>query len=122
MTNGLDIFMQVVGYLGALGIAIFSFPEVIRCFKNKSTADVNVWLFGLLAVSSACFWITGFYNLSKSNSATDSSFAFNLAVAVANLFSFLSPVVILSFKLVNVLKAKKLGMNERQYQESRKNS
>ncbi|MDE7112422.1 MAG: hypothetical protein K2N92_02360, partial [Malacoplasma sp.] len=105
----MDVFMQVIGYIGAIGIAFFSFPEIIRCFKNKNTVNVNVWLFGLLAVSSACFWITGFYNVSKDVEA-GADFSFGLAVAIANVFSFLSPVIILFYKLVNVMKAKKHGM------------
>ncbi|MDE5767490.1 MAG: hypothetical protein K2H56_02970 [Malacoplasma sp.] len=115
----MDIFMQVLGYIGAIGIAFFSFPEIIRCFKSKSTVNVNVWLFGLLAVSSACFWITGFYNVSK-DVAAGNDFSFGLAVAIANVFSFLSPVIILFYKLINVLAAKKHGMNEKEYQEFKK--
>ncbi len=115
----MDIFMSVLGYIGAVGIAFFSFPEIIRCFKNKSTVGVNVWLFGLLAISSACFWISGFYNVNQ-DILSGNDFSFGLAVAIANLFSFLSPVIILIYKSINVLVAKKHNMSEKEYQEYKK--
>lgn len=116
---GLDIFMQILGYMGAIGIAIFSTPEIIRCFKTKRTSQVNIYLFILLIFSSACFFISGFYNISKvlNDGGTISDIAFSLAVAIANVFSFIMPFIILIYKTINVLKAKKLNMSEKEYED-----
>lgn len=111
----MDIFMTILGYVGAVGIAIFSLPELIRCLKNKKTSDINVALFLLLAFSSTCFYVTGFYNIKWSN--LDSQQMFNLAVAIANVFSFSVPAILLSYKLVNRVLAKKNNMTEKEYEE-----
>lgn len=114
----MDILMAILGYAGAIGIAIFSLPELIRCLKNKETSNINVWLFILLMVSSACFWISGFYSLSKNlDSGWNQTNSFSLAVAIANIFSFLVPAILLSYKLYHVLMAKKHGLTEKQYEE-----
>lgn len=118
--SALDIFMQILGYAGAVGIAVFSSPELIRCIRTKKTSSVNVPLFILLMTSSACFFISGFYNISKTDPA-DTQFAFNLAVSVANVFSFLVPLTILTLKGLNVMKAKKLGITEKELEERRTN-
>lgn len=39
--SALDIFMQIIGYLGAVGIAIFSMPQLINLIKTKDTTHVN---------------------------------------------------------------------------------
>lgn len=120
----MDVLMTIIGYLGAIGIAIFSTPELIRCFKNKSTANVNVWLFALLMFSSACLYISGFYQLAQTLSGPNpdvTKWSFSLAVAIANVFSFLVPLIILIYKLINHTKAKKLNMTEKEYEEFLKN-
>lgn len=113
--SGVDIFMSILGYIGAVGIAVFSFPEVIKVFRIRKTSDVNVPLFFLLMVSSSLFYITGFYNLSKESINKPSAY-FSMAVAIANVFSFIAPFIVLSYKLSNVLKAKKLNMTEKEYE------
>lgn len=117
--SGLDIFMQILSYLGAVGIAIFSCPELIKSFKTKKTSGINIYLFILLMVSSACFFITGFYNVSKDLNAGKGigDIAFSLAVAIANVFSFIVPFTLMIYKGIHVLKAKKLGLTEKQYEE-----
>lgn len=119
--SALDIFMQVLGYMGAVGISIFSCPELIRCIRSKKTSDVNIYLFILLMTSSACFFISGFYNVSKfiEDGKGPSDWAFPLAVAIANVFSFLVPLTILSYKAVNVLAAKKMGITEKELEAKR---
>lgn len=115
--SGIDIFMVILGYMGAIGISIFSSPELVRCIKTKKTSGVNVYLFGLLMFSSACFFISGFYNVSKEIALGATDYAFSLAVAVANVFSFIVPLIILLIKASNIIKAKKLGITEKEYEE-----
>ncbi|MCF0217868.1 MAG: hypothetical protein HUJ42_02375 [Malacoplasma sp.] len=112
--NGLDIFMDVLGYLAAVGIAVFSMPGLIACIKTKRTSDVNMWLFLILMVSSLLFWITGFYGIGVRGFN-----AFNCAVAVANVFSWAIALAILVFKWVNMSKAKKLNLTEKEYEQQR---
>ncbi|BAC43955.1 hypothetical protein D8X55_01670 [Malacoplasma penetrans] len=115
----MDIFMSIIGYMGAVGIAIFSLPELIRSLRSRRTSGINVWLFLLLMVSSACFFISGFYNFAQ-NLARDgwtSANQFALAVAVANIFSFLVPSTLLSYKLFHILMAKKQGITEKEYED-----
>lgn len=114
--SALDIFMQVIGYMGAIGIAIFSMPQLISIIKTKNTSNVNAWLFGLLAISSLCFMISGFYSfyITLSESGINSA-AFQLAVSIANFFSFAIATIVLIFKLVNKIRAKKVNMTEAEF-------
>lgn len=116
----MDIFMSILGYLGAVGIAIFSLPELIRCFKNKKTSDINILLFLLLAFSSMCFFVSGFHNI-KWKELNQSQNMFNLAVAIANVFSFAVPTILLSYKAINHFAAKRRNMTEKEYEEFKKN-
>lgn len=125
--SGLDIFIMVLGYLGAVGIAIFSFPEVYNVLKNRKTSHLNktsVSLFTLLFFSSLFFAISGFYNfanaLDKNAGQMTTDLSFSLAVAIANVFSCLAPSVILSFKLVRYRMAKSLGISEKELEERNK--
>lgn len=115
----MDIFIQIIGYLGAIGIAIFSCPELIKCFKTKRTSSINVYLFILLMFSSACFFISGFYNIAKNIQENRGLDAFALAVAIANVFSFIVPSILLSYKLYNKLMAKKLKISEKEYEDKK---
>lgn len=116
----MEIFMQILGYLGAIGIAIFSMPELVNVIKTKKTWHLNSWLFGLLAFASYCFVISGFYNIGiplSEGKTFDTSLAFQLAVTIANIFSGSVALIILVFKWVNIFKAKKRGISEKEYFE-----
>lgn len=119
--EALNIFMQVLGYMGAVGIAIFSLPELINVFKSRKTSHLkksSCMLFTLLMCSSAFFFISGFYTAAKLTSeGTDASF--NFAVAAANVFSFLTPATIMTYKLISILIAKKHGITEEELEQRR---
>ena len=116
-----DTFMTILGYLGAVGIAIFSLPELIRCFKNKKTSDINVLLFLLLAFSSFCFFTSGFHNIDW-KMIKEPQNMFNLAVAIANVFSFTVPTILLCYKTINYFVAKRRNMTEKEYEEFKKSN
>ncbi len=114
--SALDIFMQIIGYLGAVGIAIFSMPQLINLIKTKDTTHVNAWLFGLLAISSLCFMVSGFYSFAGMLQEKGiNGAAFQLAVSIANFFSCSIATIVLIFKLVIKIKSKKLNMTEAEY-------
>lgn len=114
--------MQILGYLGAIGIAIFSMPELFNVIRTKKTWHLNPWLFGLLAAASFCFVISGFYNIAiplNQGKQFDTALAFQLAVTIANIFSGSVALIILIFKWVNIFKAKKRGISEKEYFEEK---
>ncbi|MBD5445923.1 MAG: hypothetical protein HDR31_01245 [Mycoplasma sp.] len=125
--NGIDIFIMIIGYVGAVGIAIFSFPEVYNVLKNKKTSHLNktsVSLFTLLFFSSLCFAVSGFYNFSKDLGLNEgqmtTGLAFSLAVSIANVFSCLAPSIILTFKLVRSRIAKNNNITELELEQRSK--
>lgn len=115
--QGLDIFMQILGYLGAVGIAVFSSPQLISLIKTRDTRHVNSYLFGLLALASLFFMVSGFYSFAQQldRDGMNTGAAFQLAVSIANFFSGSIAGLVLLFKLVNKINAKKNNMTEAEY-------
>ena len=113
---GIDIFMAVLGYAGAVGIAIFSLPGLIHTLKTKRTSGINPWMFLILALSALFFAISGFYNVAKTGAEGNQ---FSIAVASANILSFTFALLTLIAKFINCRKAKKAGKTEREYEEDR---
>ncbi|UVT32125.1 hypothetical protein [Mesomycoplasma hyorhinis] len=114
MQDGLDIFMQVLSYGGAIGVAIFSIPEVINIAKFKRTHHLNKILFIILFLASLCFFVSGVYFCIKSTEV-----AFQAAVTTANGISMLSSGFILVQKFWNIHNAKKLGITEAEFAQKR---
>lgn len=117
MLSAIDILITVIGYLGAIGIAIFSMPEVVNVIKRKKTNHISMTLFLILMISSLCFVISGFYNVSKDIIAGVDSvkWSFALAVTIANVMSCLSAGIVVFFKTYNLIMAKKKNMTEEEY-------
>lgn len=114
----MDIFIQILSYLAAFGVAVFSTPETINVIRKKRTDHLNILLFLLLFLSAICFIISGLYGLITSKSPIAEQ-AFPLAVTIANVFSGTSSAIILSEKIYNRVKGKKNNMSEKEYGELR---
>ena len=116
--NPVDIIMQIFGYLGAIGISLVSFPELINLIKTRKTYHINVILFGMITFASICFVISGFYNFVNDISSKkefNASIAFSLAIAVANVISGIIGGTVLTVKLIHMIKARKKGISEEEY-------
>lgn len=123
MLTASDIVITVIGYLGAIGIAIFSMPEVFNVIRKKKTSHINMALFLILMISSFCFVVSGFYNVAKDIMAgVDSSkWSFSLSVAIANVMSWLSSSIVVFVKTYNIIMGKKKNMTEEEYGNYRAN-
>lgn len=110
MLTANDIVITIIGYLGAVGIAIFSMPEVFNVIRKKKTNHINMALFLILMISSFCFVISGFYNIAKDiSSGVDAiKWSFALAVAIANVMSGLSAGIVVFVKTYNIIMGKKI--------------
>ncbi|WPL37071.1 hypothetical protein [Malacoplasma iowae] len=123
MLTANDIVITIIGYLGAVGIAIFSMPEVFNVIRKKKTNHINMALFLILMISSFCFVISGFYNIAKDiSSGVDAiKWSFALAVAIANVMSGLSAGIVVFVKTYNIIMGKKNKMTEEEYGNYRAN-
>lgn len=123
MLTASDIVITVIGYLGAIGIAIFSMPEVFNIIRKKKTSHINMALFLILMISSFCFVVSGFYNVSKDIIAgVDSTkWSFSLSVSIANVMSWLSASIVVFVKTYNIIMGKKKNMTEEEYGNYRAN-
>lgn len=123
MLTASDIVITVIGYLGAIGIAIFSMPEVINVIRKKKTSHINMALFLILMISSFCFVVSGFYNVGKDIMAGVDSikWSFSLSVAIANVMSWLSSSIVVFVKTYNIIMGKKKNMTEEEYGNYRAN-
>lgn len=123
MLTASDIVITVIGYLGAIGIAIFSMPEVINVIRKKKTSHINMALFLILMISSFCFVVSGFYNVSKDimTGVDSTKWSFSLSVAIANVMSWLSSSIVVFVKTYNIIMGKKKNMTEEEYGNYRAN-
>lgn len=119
--DGLTIFFTVIGYIGAVGIAIYNIPVLIDLFKNKRTSHLNkhtLLLFIILTTGAVCLAASGLYTLGVDpNPDWAGSASFSLSVAIANIFSFSTSFAVLGYKWYRVKQAKKLGITEKELEE-----
>ncbi|MDE7433615.1 MAG: hypothetical protein K2M43_00450 [Mycoplasmoidaceae bacterium] len=109
--TGIGIFAQILGYVGAICIGIFSFPQLVRVIKTKDTYTVPLLMYCILALGSLCFMTQGIINMAIDPSVWEQV----LGVTIANVFSFGISFTVLLIKLVNIFMAKKLKITEEQY-------
>lgn len=109
-----EIVLFVIGLIGAISIAIFSLPQIIRIVKTKDTASVPAIMFCILSFGSLCFFIQGLVTMALNGSE---SLADMLPMTLANFTSFAISTTVLGFKFIYRFRAKKLKMTEKQYCE-----
>lgn len=107
----MEIFATVLGYLGAICIAVFSSPQLIRVIKTKDTYSVPLLMFSILAFGSFCFMIQGIINICLNPNIWGTY----IGVTIANIFSFILSASVLIIKLIYMYRAKKAGISERDY-------
>ncbi len=107
----METFATVLGYLGAICIAIFSSPQLIRVIKTKDTYSVPLLMFSILAFGSLCFTIQGITNICLNPNIWGTY----IGVTIANIFSFILSASVLTIKLIYMYRARKAGMSEKDY-------
>lgn len=107
----MSIFAMVLGYIGAVCIAVFSSPSLINVIKTKDTTVISTLMFTILTVGAFGFMMQGIINMSI-GAATVSAV---LAVTLSNVICFLLALSVLIIKLVFVHNAKKLNISEKEY-------
>lgn len=116
--DGLEIFMQILSYGGAIGVAVFSIPEVINIARFKRTHHLNKILFIILFLAALFFFVSGVY-FCKKLSDIGLDVAFQAAVTAANGVSMICSGFILIQKFYNISNAKKLGITEAEFAKKR---
>lgn len=111
----MDLFMDILGYIASIGVAIFSTPLFIKVLKTKDTTMINLLMMLILSIASFLFVITGCYSGIKMGFT-----GFGIAVIVANSFAGIVAAIICGYKLINMHIAKKQNITEKELVSSRK--
>lgn len=103
----MDLFIDILGYFAAFGVAVVSLPLLIRVIKTKNTTTINLSMMSLIIVSSILFLITGIYSGVKTQFN-----GLNIAVIVSNSCAGINASIVSSFKIINLIQCKKMKISE----------
>ena len=116
-TNPLFWISFITGLLGAICIAVYTYPTMIQTVKTKNTSGVPAVMFTILGLGSFFFLINGVTGIVYNWAGTWTVWGVLVGLTVANLFSFVSACITMGLKIHNIVKAKKLNISEAQYCE-----
>ena len=107
----------ITGLIGAICIAVYTYPTMIKTVKTKNTAGVPAVMFTILGLGSLFFLINGVTGIIDNLPAGEAVWAIMLGLTIANFFSFISACITMGLKIHNIIKAKKLHITEAEYCE-----
>ncbi len=113
-SSPLNILAFVCGTIGAICIALFSYPALIRLIKTKDSTSISITMFAILSTGSFFFVLNGIFGMINDSGSVPSL----IGVTIANTLSFISAISTLTIKLMNIYKAKKRNISEKQWCES----
>ena len=113
-TNPLFWISFITGLLGAICIAVYTYPSMIQTVRTKNTTGIPVIMFTILGLGSFFFLINGVTGIVYNWAGTWTVWAVLIGLAIANLFSFVSAVITMTLKVRNIILAKKYHMTEAQ--------
>lgn len=105
----MDLAITIIMTIGAAFIAIFSLPNLIYVIKTKNTNGVNLWMYIIFTIACICFSIYGFGIVLANNLKG------GLPVLLANALCVIIACVTLTYKIINLKKAKSNNMTEMEY-------
>lgn len=109
----------ITGLLGAICIAVYTYPTMIQTVKTRDTSHVPAIMFTILGLGSLFFLINGACGIADNaiKGLDWDVWGIMIGLTVANLFSFISACITMGLKIHNILKAKKLHITEAEYCE-----
>ena len=109
----------ITGLLGAIFIAVYTYPTMIQTVKTRDTSHVPAIMFTILGLGSLFFLINGACGIADNaiKGLDWDVWGIMIGLTVANLFSFISACITMGLKIHNILKAKKLHITEAEYCE-----
>ncbi len=99
---------DIFGYIAALCIMAYTLPSTFDTIKNKDTTKLNITTFMFILIGSILFTIYG------SAMIADESLA-GIPIVIANGVSTLTSLFLCSYKINNLIMAKKLKVSEEDY-------
>ena len=105
----------ITGLIGAICIAVYTYPTMIKTVKTRDTSHVPAIMFTILGLGSLFFLINGITGIVDNLPAGEAVWAIMLGLTIANFFSFVSACITMGLKIYNVVKAKKQNITEAEY-------
>ena len=115
--SGLEIASLLLGFIGAILIAIYTFPLLIRILKTKDSSIVSAPMFIVLNSGDLLFIIQGIISLVNAINKNDvvTWSVTMLPIFLANCVCIISSGITLYIKFLNLFRAKKANMTEQEY-------
>ena len=104
----------ITGLIGAVCIAVYTYPALIQTMRTKNTTGIPLIMFCILGFGSFFFLINGVTGIVENWSKGPGVYAILMGLAAANFFSLISAIITLSYKFTNMRLAKKYHMTEAQ--------
>ena len=107
----------ITGLIGAICIAVYTYPSMIQTVRTKNTTGIPVIMFTILGLGSLFFLINGATGIAYNAGVQKlgwTVWGIMIGLTVANAFSFVSACITMGFKIRNLHLAKKYKMTEAQ--------
>ena len=111
-----SIVVFVIGIVSSLLTMTGWFPQAIKTLKTRDTSGISLSFYSLVYISSI-FWIAYSIMVIINPDSTDLGIKLSsgLPVLITNVVSITLNTIIISIKFINMNKAKKEGISEREY-------
>lgn len=94
-----DLIFEIVGYIACVAMVCGYLPQAVRTIKTRSTDDIALSTFLLMAIGGLCFAIQGAY-------------LHNMPLLITNIFTTTSSAIIFGIKMHNDCKKRKKAKEE----------
>lgn len=122
--QAISIAMTVFTFVGTILLGFSVLPQVFFTLKTKQTAKLSLWLYLLLGIGTFLMLIYGIGLTVIPQAGSGQNFVGwlwsyripGIAIVICEIICSASSFLILSFKLSNMKKAKKLQLTEEEYE------
>lgn len=115
--NILDWISFILGIGGAICIAIYTIPLLIRVIRTKDSSIVSAPMYSLLCTGDLLFIVQCLISLINAinGNSVNTWLGTMFPIFIANIINVVSGLITLSIKWINCFRAKKANMTEQQY-------
>ncbi len=57
----MDVFFEIIGYIGGFFTAVCFLPQTLKTLKNKAVNDLSLFSYGIYSIGILCWILYGFY-------------------------------------------------------------
>ncbi len=113
--NSLNIASLIIGIIGSICIAIYTYPTLIKVLTTKDTSNISLIMFIILGIGCLGFITNGILSICTTSSPDTQTIITNVSIIISNGLSFISSSILVTIKLIHINQAKKHNISESEW-------